>query len=111
MTTAISPTPTCCRSSSRSSGSRRSGVAPELPDAKKARFMRDFGLSSYDAGTLVAEQEWADYFEKVRTAEEVVDPKLAANWVLNEVRAPTIGKGWIWQSCRRAQPRATRLFT
>ena len=48
--------------------------------------MRDFGLSSYDAGTLVAEQEWADYFEKVRTAEEVVDPKLAANWVLNEVR-------------------------
>jgi aspartyl-tRNA(Asn)/glutamyl-tRNA(Gln) amidotransferase subunit B len=59
---------------------------PELPDAKKERFMRDFGLSSYDAGTLVAEQEWADYFETVRTAEVEVDPKLAANWVLNEVR-------------------------
>jgi aspartyl-tRNA(Asn)/glutamyl-tRNA(Gln) amidotransferase subunit B len=56
---------------------------PELPDAKKARFMRDFGLSSYDAGTLVAEKEWADYFETVRDG---VDPKLAANWVLNEVR-------------------------
>jgi aspartyl-tRNA(Asn)/glutamyl-tRNA(Gln) amidotransferase subunit B len=56
---------------------------PELPDAKKARFMRDFGLSSYDAGTLVAEREWADYFETVR---EGIDPKLAANWVLNEVR-------------------------
>jgi aspartyl-tRNA(Asn)/glutamyl-tRNA(Gln) amidotransferase subunit B len=56
---------------------------PELPDAKKARFMRDHGLSSYDAGTLVAEKEWADYFETVR---EGVDPKLAANWVLNEVR-------------------------
>jgi len=59
---------------------------PELPDAKKERFMRDFGLSSYDAGTLVAEQEWADYFESVRTAEVEVDAKLAANWVLNEVR-------------------------
>jgi len=46
---------------------------PELPDAKKERFMRDFGLSSYDAGTLVAEQEWADYFESVRTAEVEVD--------------------------------------
>jgi aspartyl-tRNA(Asn)/glutamyl-tRNA(Gln) amidotransferase subunit B len=56
---------------------------PELPDAKKARFMRDFGLSAYDAGTLVAEKEWADYFETVRDG---VDPKLAANWVLNEVR-------------------------
>jgi aspartyl-tRNA(Asn)/glutamyl-tRNA(Gln) amidotransferase subunit B len=56
---------------------------PELPDAKKARFMRDFGLSSYDSGTLVAEREWADYFETVC---EGIDPKLAANWVLNEVR-------------------------
>ncbi len=56
---------------------------PELPDTKKARFMRDFGLSSYDAGTLVAEREWADYFETVC---EGIDPKLAANWVLNEVR-------------------------
>jgi aspartyl-tRNA(Asn)/glutamyl-tRNA(Gln) amidotransferase subunit B len=56
---------------------------PELPDAKKARFMADFGLSSYDAGTLVAEKEWADYFEAVC---EGIDPKLAANWLLNEVR-------------------------
>src|SRR6201994_2431237 len=36
---------------------------PELPDAKKARFMADYGLSSYDAGVLVAERETADYFE------------------------------------------------
>ena len=38
---------------------------PELPDDKKARFMRDFGLSAYDAGVLVAERETADYFEAV----------------------------------------------
>ena len=38
---------------------------PELPDEKKARFMRDFALSAYDAGVLVAERETADYFEAV----------------------------------------------
>jgi aspartyl-tRNA(Asn)/glutamyl-tRNA(Gln) amidotransferase subunit B len=38
---------------------------PELPDGKKFRFMRDFGLSAYDAGVLVAERETAEYFEAV----------------------------------------------
>ncbi len=43
---------------------RRSDL-PELPDEKKRRFMRDFGLSDYDADVLVAERESADYFEAV----------------------------------------------
>jgi aspartyl-tRNA(Asn)/glutamyl-tRNA(Gln) amidotransferase subunit B len=55
---------------------------PELPDDKKARFTRDFGLSAYDAGVLVAERETADYFEAVAKGS---DPKLAANWVINEL--------------------------
>ena len=55
---------------------------PELPDAKKARFVRDFGLSPYDAGQLVAERETAAYFETVATGR---DAKLAANWVINEL--------------------------
>ena len=55
---------------------------PELPDDKKARFIRDFGLSAYDAGVLVAERETADYFEAVAKGG---DPKLAANWVINEL--------------------------
>ena len=38
---------------------------PELPDEKKARFMRDYGLSAYDAGVLVAERATADFFEAV----------------------------------------------
>ena len=38
---------------------------PELPDAKKARFMRDYKLSAYDAGVLVAERESAEFFEAV----------------------------------------------
>jgi aspartyl-tRNA(Asn)/glutamyl-tRNA(Gln) amidotransferase subunit B len=55
---------------------------PELPDAKKARFVKDFGLSAYDAGILVGERETADYFEATAKG---VDPKQAANWLINEV--------------------------
>ena len=55
---------------------------PELPDAKKLRFVNDFGLSEYDASVLTAEAENAAYFEKVA---EGNDGKLAANWVINEL--------------------------
>src|SRR5262249_24296163 len=55
---------------------------PELPDAKKARFMRDFSLSAYDAGVLVAERETADYFDTVAKGR---DGKAAANCVINEL--------------------------
>ena len=55
---------------------------PELPDAKKARFIADFGLSAYDAGVLVAERETAAYFEAVVAGNgKARDPKQAANWV------------------------------
>ena len=55
---------------------------PELPDEKKARFMREAGLSAYDADVLVAERATADFFEAVATGR---DAKLAANWVINEL--------------------------
>lgn len=55
---------------------------PELPDEKKARFVRDLGLSDYDAGVLVSERETADYFEAVAKGR---DAKAAANWVINEL--------------------------
>jgi aspartyl-tRNA(Asn)/glutamyl-tRNA(Gln) amidotransferase subunit B len=55
---------------------------PELPDEKKARFARDYGLSAYDAGVLTAERETADFFEAVAANR---DPKAAANWVINEL--------------------------
>ena len=55
---------------------------PELPDEKKARFVKDFGLSEYDAGVLTADVEAAHYFERVA---EGRDGKLAANWVINEL--------------------------
>ena len=55
---------------------------PELPDEKKARFVRDYALSAYDAGVLVAEREAAEYFEAMVTAG--ADAKAAANWLINE---------------------------
>ena len=55
---------------------------PELPDAKKMRFVRDYALSAYDADVLVAERETAEYFEAVARGR---DPKAAANWVINEL--------------------------
>ncbi|WP_072389852.1 Asp-tRNA(Asn)/Glu-tRNA(Gln) amidotransferase subunit GatB [Hyphomicrobium sp. CS1BSMeth3] len=55
---------------------------PELPDEKRARFMKVYGLSAYDASVLVAERESADFFEAVAKG---TDGKLAANWVINEL--------------------------
>jgi aspartyl-tRNA(Asn)/glutamyl-tRNA(Gln) amidotransferase subunit B len=55
---------------------------PELPDAKRARFIEAFGLSPYDADVLVSEREAADYFEAVSKGR---DAKQAANWVINEL--------------------------
>ena len=55
---------------------------PELPDAKKARFISQYGLSPYDASVLVQERDNADYFEAVAKGR---DGKIAANWVINEL--------------------------
>ena len=57
---------------------------PELPDEKKERFIKDYGLSTYDAGVLVAEQANADFFEAVAKGR---DPKLACNWVMGDFAA------------------------
>ncbi len=55
---------------------------PELPDAKKARFIADFGLADYDASVLTADLASAAYFEEVAKGR---DGKMAANWVINEL--------------------------
>ncbi|WP_020593522.1 Asp-tRNA(Asn)/Glu-tRNA(Gln) amidotransferase subunit GatB [Kiloniella laminariae] len=54
---------------------------PELPDEKKARFIKDFGLSAYDAGILVTDRDRAAFYEAVA---EGRDAKLAANWVMGD---------------------------
>src|SRR6202011_5033621 len=59
----------------------RAGL-PELPDAKKMRFMSSYGLSADDAGVLVAEKETALFFER---AAQGRDAKAAANWVMGDL--------------------------
>jgi len=55
---------------------------PELPDAKQARFVRDYKLTPEDAGVLVAERASADYFEAVAMGR---DAKLACNWIMGDL--------------------------
>ena len=55
---------------------------PELPDDKKARLVRDMGLSVYDASILVSEKAIADYYEELASGR---DGKIAANWVINDL--------------------------
>ncbi|QJR16835.1 Asp-tRNA(Asn)/Glu-tRNA(Gln) amidotransferase subunit GatB [Usitatibacter palustris] len=59
---------------------------PELPSARRARYERDLRLTGYEATTLTASRELADYFEEVLGAAGV-EAKLCANWVLGEVSA------------------------
>ena len=56
---------------------------PELPWAKRARFISEFGLSDYDAGMLTGSRAMADYFERVAAA--AGDAKLSANWVMGDL--------------------------
>ncbi|MEF8793629.1 Asp-tRNA(Asn)/Glu-tRNA(Gln) amidotransferase subunit GatB [Thiohalorhabdus sp.] len=56
---------------------------PELPDAKRERFMSEYGLKDYDASVLTTSRELADYYERV--AATGADPKLAANWTMVEL--------------------------
>jgi aspartyl-tRNA(Asn)/glutamyl-tRNA(Gln) amidotransferase subunit B len=60
---------------------------PELPNAKRARFEAEYGLSRYDANLLVEDQAVADYFEEAISGQRsaVVRPKAIANWITGEL--------------------------
>jgi len=57
---------------------------PELPDAKRARFMSQYGLNLYDAGVLTSSRAMSEYYEQV-VRESGADPKIAANWIAGEL--------------------------
>lgn len=63
---------------------RIKGTMPELPEAKKARFVSQYGLPAYDAGVLTAEQALAAYYEAVVETSKA-DPKSCANWVITDL--------------------------
>jgi aspartyl-tRNA(Asn)/glutamyl-tRNA(Gln) amidotransferase subunit B len=59
------------------------GTMPELPEARRQRFVAAYGLPVYDAGVLTSSAGLADYFEKVAAA--TANPKAASNWVMGEL--------------------------
>ncbi len=63
---------------------------PELPDKKKDRFIKDYGLNSYEANVLVSEKEISDYYEEVA---KLSDNKLAATWMIGDLFAMLNDKG------------------
>jgi len=67
---------------------------PELPDAKRARFMNDYGLSPYDASILVAERETADFFEDAANhGGRQREAKAVANWLMGDISAQANAQG------------------
>lgn len=81
---------------------------PELPDARKARFIEEYSLSNYDAGVLVSSREMAEYFEIV--ARSSGDSKLAANWVSQDLLGMLNKNNWdITESPIQAERLATLI--
>ncbi|WP_256761253.1 Asp-tRNA(Asn)/Glu-tRNA(Gln) amidotransferase subunit GatB [Cohnella sp. WQ 127256] len=63
--------------------SRVKASIPELPDARQARYIQQFGLSSYDAGVLTASMKLSDFFEE--SLKHTSDAKASANWIMGEL--------------------------
>jgi aspartyl-tRNA(Asn)/glutamyl-tRNA(Gln) amidotransferase subunit B len=58
---------------------------PELPDAKRARYVAEFGLNDYDASVLTASRDLAGFYEAVLAQTGAQDPKLCANWIITDL--------------------------
>ena len=70
---------------------------PELPSAKRQRFIQQYGVSPYDAGVLANDVALADYFE--RAAKNAKKPKNVANWILNDLQSMLGGANQTIQDC------------
>jgi aspartyl-tRNA(Asn)/glutamyl-tRNA(Gln) amidotransferase subunit B len=82
---------------------------PELPDAKRERFMHDYALPAYDAQVLTAERALADYFETVARRTKAA-PKTAANWVMGELTGALNREGLEVGAARVAAPALASLL-
>ncbi len=80
---------------------------PELPDAKRDRFMQQYGLPAYDAGVLTASRTVADYYETVAMG---VDAKMAANWVMGDLLGALNKAGLEMESCPVAAEKLRTLL-
>jgi aspartyl-tRNA(Asn)/glutamyl-tRNA(Gln) amidotransferase subunit B len=82
---------------------------PELPDAKRERFSRDYGLSEYDAGVLTAQRALAEYFETVAKTTRA-PAKIAANWVMGELTGALNREGLDVAAARVSAPALASLL-
>ena len=64
---------------------------PELPDARRERLEKEYGLSAYDASSITASRPLAEYFDAVTATG--ADAKLAANWIMGELAKHLNGEG------------------
>jgi aspartyl-tRNA(Asn)/glutamyl-tRNA(Gln) amidotransferase subunit B len=62
---------------------------PELPEARRDRFIRDYGLTKYDADLLTESKDKADYFERIVKSHKDAKPKVISNWILGEASRRT----------------------
>jgi aspartyl/glutamyl-tRNA(Asn/Gln) amidotransferase, B subunit len=81
---------------------------PELPDARQARLMKDYGLSAYDAGAITASRAMADYFDA--TVAAGADAKAAANWLMGELSRQLNAVGREIDDCPVAPPQLAALI-
>jgi aspartyl-tRNA(Asn)/glutamyl-tRNA(Gln) amidotransferase subunit B len=70
---------------------------PELPKAKRARFVEQYGVSPYDAGVLANDLDLARYFEAA--ARDARKPKIVANWILNDLQNALSNAGKTIEDC------------
>ena len=70
---------------------------PELPQAKRARFIAEYEVSAYDAGVLTGDLELARYFERAATGAR--KPKNVANWILNDLQSALTNAGLTIGNC------------
>lgn len=82
---------------------------PELPDARKQRFMADYGLSSYDAEVITASRAMAEYFDAV--VSHKVDAKAAANWLMGDLAKHVNAAGIEMDECPLAPANLAGMLT
>ncbi|MBI3606998.1 MAG: Asp-tRNA(Asn)/Glu-tRNA(Gln) amidotransferase subunit GatB [Nitrospirae bacterium] len=81
---------------------------PELPEAKRARFVSEYGIVPYDATVLTGSRALADYFEAA--IRHGAPPKTAANWIMSELLAQLNAEGAEIESCRVTPKALAALF-
>ena len=82
---------------------------PELPKQKRARFIKDYGVTTYDAGVLADDLDVAKYFETA--ARDSKKPKAVANWILNDLQSALTAAGRTVTDCPIPAPALDELVT